>query len=125
MRQFDNSNLTMMENLNKNNFWDALRDEYPEAVAHFCKWVDAYKAEVGWVYLFGEKIKFHDVPYEFQLGILTRYELELYNNKGAGSMDLEQGRQKYEQIGEEYKVQLRNLFRDLQGSFDKRAAKLN
>jgi hypothetical protein len=115
-----------MDNLNKENFWDALHDQYPEAVEHFCKWIDDYKREVGWDILFGgENVapknipKFHDIPFDMQNGILARYELELFNN-GHG-----RGKEIYQDIKLKFKDQIKNLFADLQSQITKRKAKLN
>jgi hypothetical protein len=73
----------MQENLNKENFWNDLKAQYPEAVEHFCQWIDKYKKQVDWDVLFcnakrwGERIKFHDIPIEFQVGILLRYKRDI------------------------------------------------
>jgi hypothetical protein len=80
-----------MENLNKENFWNALKLKYPEAVDNFCKWIDEYKKreDIDWYYLFGndkrdsmEHIKFHDIPLEMQIGILLLYVKEFYSLSG-------------------------------------------
>lgn len=76
-----------MKNLNKENFWNALHDKHPQAVDKFCKWIDQYKLEVGWEALFGncfptqDKIKFHDIPFDMQRGILTRFFEEVIDNE--------------------------------------------
>ncbi len=87
-----------MENLNKENFWNALHTKYPQAVDKFCKWIDEYKKEVGWDAFFANEgfteemtgmpptetttiivgprspqIKFHHIPIEWQYGILQRF----------------------------------------------------
>jgi hypothetical protein len=82
-----------MENLNKRNFWDAMVQKYPLAVAGFLKWVDDYKTKVDWETLFnhcgliyvpdgrGNKTttierpapKFHDLPLAMQMGIWQEY----------------------------------------------------
>lgn len=108
-----------MQNLNKENFWNDLHDAYPEAVEHFCRWIDNYKKEVGWSLLFSEDIKFHDLPFEMQNGIIARFELELFNNKQG------KGPEVYLKIAEDYKQQLKNLFADLQKSTINRSTKLN
>jgi hypothetical protein len=68
-------------NLNKENFWNPLKEKYPEAVEHFCNWIDEYKKEVGWEKIFGAHVKFHDLPYDMQNGILARFDLEKFNGK--------------------------------------------
>lgn len=107
-----------MENLNKENFWNALHDQYPEAVERFCKWIDDYKKEVGWSDLFQGQ-KFHDIPFEMQNGIIARFELELFNN-GHGN-----GKDRYKDIATQYRGQIKNLFADLQRQLQKRQTKLN
>lgn len=123
---FKPHNTIGMENLNKENFWNALHDQYPEAVEHFCKWIDDYKREVGWDILFGgedvhpdKKPKFHDLPFEMQNGIIARFELELFNN-GHGN-----GKERYKDIAVQYRGQIKNLFADLQKNLIKRQSKLN
>lgn len=108
-----------MENLNKENFWNELHAKYPTAVNHFCKWIDAYKEEVGWKKLFADGVKFHDIPFDMQNGIIARFEIEMYNNK------LGEGKRESEKIRNDYKKVVENLFKDLQNSIDKRGKTLN
>lgn len=77
-----------MDNLGKENFWNAMHDRFPLAVDLFCKWIDEYKNEVNWNYLFGNyvigehnHIKFHDLPYEMQMGIMNRFFIESFASK--------------------------------------------
>lgn len=86
-----------MNNLNKENFWDQLHYKYPKATERFCKWIDEYKVRVNWNSLFNGGIpiednrypasdftpasktvapKFHDIPIEMQMGILTGFVSE-------------------------------------------------
>ena len=67
-----------MENLGKENFWNEMKDRYPHAVDVFCRWIDGYKEKVGWADIFGQKVKFHDLPYELQMGIMNRFFIETY-----------------------------------------------
>lgn len=77
-----------MENLNKENFWNAAKEAFPLAVEAFCKWIDEYKAEVKWNELFNagnplgegqvQAPKFHDLPYEMQAGIMNKFFIELF-----------------------------------------------
>lgn len=46
-----------MDNLGKDNFWNEMKEKYPHSVDVFCKWIDGYKAKVGWVKLFGPDVK--------------------------------------------------------------------
>lgn len=66
-----------MNNLNKEGFWDPLSEIAPDAVEKFKKWVDEYKKEVNWGSLFPAGIKFHDLPIELQMGIVTRFDMEM------------------------------------------------
>ena len=101
-------------NLNKENFWNALKEQYPEAVEHFCNWIDAYKNEVGWDALFAPGIKFHDIPYDMQNGIIARFDLEKFNGKKHADwmQEAEPGR-------------MRDLFADVQKAIKNRSIKLN
>lgn len=85
-----------MKTLTKENYFDDLTEKCPRAMEHFLKWIDEYKKEVGWCNLFrplttgGAKgftyIKFHQLPYEMQVGIMLRYAKDIkfnfiyYNN---------------------------------------------
>lgn len=72
--QILNIGLFTEENLSKMNFWDDCKRLYPKATADFCDWIDNYKKKVNWDFLFkGELIKFHDIPFEMQIGIIMRY----------------------------------------------------
>lgn len=72
----------IIDNLSKENFWDAIKDRYPEGFIYFTEWIDRYKEEVGWDKLFAPGIKFHDVPLDIQNGIIARFDLEMHNGKG-------------------------------------------
>jgi hypothetical protein len=85
-----------MENLNKQNFFDAITKKYPGAMIKFHQWIDAYKKSVDWEKIFitpatysynkrfnlkmPETIKFHDLTYEMQLGILIRFVAEVIDD---------------------------------------------
>lgn len=74
------------ENITKENFFNAQREHFPLAVEHFCTWIDKYKELVEWNIIFNDEAdytgtpgnapKFHDIPYEMQLGIILRYIME-------------------------------------------------
>lgn len=72
-----------MNNLNKENFWDEMEEKYPAAMHVFKGWIDLYKKEVKWDELFGEDIldpvKFHDIPFDMQVGILMRFSSEIFH----------------------------------------------
>lgn len=97
-----------MNNLNKENFFDAMSEKYPKAMYNFCNWIDGYKAENNWDRLFnagklnpgGETLvthapKFHDLPYEMQFGILIRYCTETFAEEGNW-IDLNEMRELFE-----------------------------
>lgn len=61
----------MDTNLNKETFWNPLMERFPKAMDEFCQWVDEYKAANAWPLLFsGDQIKFHDIPFDMQVGII-------------------------------------------------------
>lgn len=113
----------MIQSLTKENFFDELHDMFPDAVEHFFSWLNEYKKEVAWDELFGnvfpttKKIQFQDLPFDMQNGIIARYELELYNN-GHGN-----GKEIYEGLAEKYRVNIRNIFIDLQLQINRRKLK--
>lgn len=94
----------MNENLNKANFFDKMSKLYPVAMKDFHKWIDAYKASVDWEKLFPnysfyrgfnysdetkvKGAKFHDIPYEMQLGILLRYACEVFPGEKESFIEL-------------------------------------
>lgn len=69
--------------LTKEEFWNKIKDRYPEGFNHFVEWIDRYKEEVGWSKLFGDNIKFHDLPTDMQYGIIARFDSEKHNGKEA------------------------------------------
>ena len=69
--------------LTKENFWNDLYEKHPEPMKEFCEWIDAYKKEIMWNDLFFNSrrhnpIKFHDIPFEMQVGIILRFIKEKY-----------------------------------------------
>jgi hypothetical protein len=65
-------------NLGKDNFWNEMHGKYPAAVELFKEWIDGYKKEVEWRSLFRPEVKFHDIPYEMQMGIMNRFFIEAF-----------------------------------------------
>lgn len=98
-----------MVGLTKENFWNELQIKYPDAMKAFGKWIDDYKASVGWGDLFPNGVKFHDLPFEMQNGILARFDIECSKGimTGRGSVYYESNRSLYIQG-------FTNLFEDLQ-----------
>lgn len=87
----------VMDNLGKENFWDEMENKFPMAVDVFKKWIDQYKKRVNWGILFSDGIKFHDIPYELQMGIMNRFFIETYAGE-AEYMENCQSRYKEEMI---------------------------
>lgn len=69
----------MNQNINKENFFNKLQIDFPKGMEHFCNWIDKYKEDVQWNLIFNEhlNIKFHDIPFEMQFGILMKYMTEI------------------------------------------------
>jgi hypothetical protein len=111
-----------MQNLNKENFFNEIGKKYPQAFAHFNQWIDEYKKEIGWDELFNQAglpdddkpVKFHDLPYDMQNGILARFDLEKFHGKLGCSKIMAHEPQRIE-----------NLFRDVQRAIEDRNIKLN
>lgn len=103
-----------MDNLNKYNYWNDIQSRFPDAMKVFSKWIDEYKAKVGWTDLFPNGVKFHDLPFEMQNGILARFDIECSKGvfTGHGSVYYESNRPLYVQG-------FTNLFDDLQKQIDK------
>jgi len=61
-----------MDNLNQ--IYEDLKTACPTAWAEFMTFVDKYKGEVAWPFLFApEDLKFHDIPVDMQCGVLMRF----------------------------------------------------
>jgi len=69
-----------LSNLNKESFWDEMDIVYPYAVDEFRKWIDQYKEAINWNKFFKSEIKFHDIPYELQMGIMNRFFIESFSS---------------------------------------------
>lgn len=59
--------------LTKENYFDKLYSKYPKAMGIFCDWIDEYKSNVGWGSYINNGLKFHDLPLDFQRGILYKF----------------------------------------------------
>jgi len=103
-----------MKNLTKENYWDDVRVCYPDALKLFCNWIDKYKEEIGWKELFGDKLKFHDMPFEFQNGVIARFDIECFNGVFTGK-----GKAVYEGNRDLYLAGFEKLFNDLQNMLQK------
>lgn len=105
---------TIMYNLNKENFWDKIKEKYPEAFEHFSAWINDYKVEIGWGAIFNGGVKFHDLPFEMQNGILARFDIEKFHGKLG-----------YAKIFANEARRMENLFADVQAGIRNRNIKLN
>jgi hypothetical protein len=71
--------MNLQETLTKENFWNEVMATYPNATKLFCDWIDEYKKEIEWDYLFAngiinrKPIKFHDIPHAMQQGIWIEF----------------------------------------------------
>lgn len=81
------------------NFFNKLQKKYPKAMKVFCEWIDEYKKNIDWKFLFNEGAifhvpmsppdgdftadapKFHNLPYAMQLGIMLQFMQEQSGNK--------------------------------------------
>lgn len=61
--------MNISQPLTKNNFWNKMMEEFPNAMKLFCNWIDEYKKETDWNNLLGGDIKYHDLPYAMQQGV--------------------------------------------------------
>jgi hypothetical protein len=105
-----------MENLSKE-FFDRIERLYPEAVAHFKKWLKQYKQHVRWDVLFNQNgdanvVTFYDIPYDMQNGIMARYDIEC--NMGVSG---------YISIKRSEPQRYTKLFIDIQDAIDEKRIK--
>lgn len=106
----------MTKSLTKENFFNAIGEKYPDALALFCKWIDDYKKEVGWDELFGNnrkqfnRVKFHDIPFEMQVGIMGRF-FEIYLKTFTSELDPNRERN----VVDEYFMMLQNKIKEGHG----------
>jgi hypothetical protein len=67
----------MKEGLTKEIFFNQLANDYPKGMKTFCDWIDSYKKKVKWYHVFGTErhkyIKYHDLPWAFQVGIYIQF----------------------------------------------------
>lgn len=124
-----------METLTKENFWNRIKDLYPEAFKVFGQWVNNYKIDNEWVVLFNEGFinfgkeinlqndlvqhiptskapKYHDLPVALQWGIFTQFvyeTLKIIPNNGENRITLHCG----SYIGE-VKIVIEDFFKWLQ-----------
>jgi len=97
MREISGSKI---DNLNKENFWNAMMMQFPSAMNLFCKWIDDYKKEVGWNNFFKDGVKFHDIPFQLQGGIIAKFLTEIHKRP--------------DETAESFKPYLQKYFKDLE-----------
>lgn len=73
-------------------FWDTLFESYPKAVKEFYVFIDEYKENNSWNDLFGDKIKFHHLPAELQIGVWIAFQFE----QGCGNFEITFGSDVFE-----------------------------
>lgn len=80
-----------MNNLSEEDFWNKLHEECPGLMRMFFDFLDKYKKESGWDFLFSwnfhpatthtvnkdRRAKFHDIPLEMQVGIILRFSIQI------------------------------------------------
>lgn len=79
--------MNLSEPLTKENFWNDIMKDFPNATKRFCDWIDEYKETVNWDVLFGcadhvskkTRIKFHNIPYDMQTGIWIKFANDILN----------------------------------------------
>lgn len=77
--------MKLSSGLTKENFWNEIMNQYPNATKCFCDWIDEYKKAANWSQLFNEschaagKPKFHDIPYDMQVGIWIKFATDKLN----------------------------------------------
>lgn len=75
-------------------FWDKLKEKYPHAMKDFSEWIDQYKRDVNWNWIFNETHstsanipKYHDLPDAMQFGIFQEYRFKNKIMSGVVYMD--------------------------------------
>lgn len=82
--------------IEKENFFDEMSEKYPQAMDKFKEFIDKYKSSVEWDKLFDKanfnynhrfnlptnrkSLKFHDLPFELQFGVLVAFIIEATND---------------------------------------------
>lgn len=74
-------------------FFDEIKEIYPEEVEHFLKWIDQYKADHNWNKLFNitgfmAGVKYHELPFAMQLGIIAQYLIEQEDSEGKTTQEV-------------------------------------
>lgn len=62
-----------MKGLTKENFFNRMMEQYPITMNRFCGWIDEEKKSIDWANIFKEDLKFHDLPLQLQIGILSKF----------------------------------------------------
>jgi hypothetical protein len=72
--------------LTKENFWDKIYELYPEKLQEFYDWIDQYKKRPEWKLIIQERVKFHELPFDLQFGIMVRYNQEVLKLEWDGDL---------------------------------------
>lgn len=91
-----------MDSLTKKNTWNELAIQFPKASVEFLNWIDKFKEDIGWDYVFNPEfetrhisghaetrqyeklgVKFHQLPFDIQTGIIIAFfrDKELLSSK--------------------------------------------
>lgn len=106
--------MKVIQNFTKENLWNEIKEKYPDSFEHFSKWIDEYKKAVGWETLFGGDLvaspKFHDLPVEMQIGILSRYQFETW------TLTVDKSEKVFQNAVSVYQNDLSQLFQNYQAT---------
>jgi hypothetical protein len=79
----------MINGLTKENFFNAMMEKYPSSMKVFCEWIDQFKESDYIVFHScnhdGQPMdfKFHDLPFEYQIGIVQKFAAETMMGEGG------------------------------------------
>lgn len=108
--------MELEQGFTRESYFDALQEKYPQGMEVFCKWIDEYKKAAGWNELFDNLssglggIKFHDIPFEMQIGILCKFMQDQDDSGDSLQFDVTSKR--------EWEEQFKLMISALQGQHD-------
>ena len=75
--------MILREGLTKENFFNEMEQQFPNAMKLFCEWIDEYKKAVNWNERFDSESlginEFNDLPYDMQVGIWIKFADDTLN----------------------------------------------
>ena len=77
-----------MELTLEENFWVDMHREYPKAMTLFGSWIDCYKETHRWNRMVNNDYKYHDLPFEMQIGIFIGFVREVMHDRYGEVVDL-------------------------------------